>query len=150
MIKNLPIMQETWVLSRGQEDLLEKRKATHPNILAWRIPWTEEPGALQSMGSLRVGHDWETNTHICDMEKLAINNFTVPLFLIFSNHVTDCTSKRVKKKEKYNIYLYNHPSGTSRVSVLGPMGYANLKIFISLIQNGIVFTYNLYIISRIL
>ena len=77
----------------------------------------------------------EINTHTHDMEKLAINNFTVPLFLIFSNHVTVCTSKRLKKKrkEKYNIYLYNHPSGTCWVSVLGPLGYANLKIFISLI-----------------
>ena len=50
MVKNLPAMQETWVLSLGWEDPLEKRMATHSNILAWRILWTEESGRLQSMG----------------------------------------------------------------------------------------------------
>ena len=57
IVKNLPAMQETWVGSLGWEDPLEKGKATHSNILAWRIPWTEEPGRVQSMGSQRVGHD---------------------------------------------------------------------------------------------
>ena len=51
MVKNLPAMQKTWVQSLGQEDLLEKEMATHFSILAWRIPWTEEPGGLQSVGS---------------------------------------------------------------------------------------------------
>ena len=50
-------MWETWVQSLGQEDTLEKEMATHSSILAWRIPWMEEPGRLQSMGSQRVGHD---------------------------------------------------------------------------------------------
>ena len=53
-LKRLPAMQETWVRSLGQEDPLEKEMATHSSILAWRIPWTEEPGGLQSMGSQRV------------------------------------------------------------------------------------------------
>ena len=53
-------MQETPVLSLGQEDPLEKEMATHSRILAWRIPWTEEPGGPQFMGSQRVGHDWLT------------------------------------------------------------------------------------------
>ena len=57
MIKNLLAMQETRVQSLGQEDLLEKEMATHSSILAWKIPWTEEPGRLPSMGSQRVGHD---------------------------------------------------------------------------------------------
>ena len=57
MVKHLPTMQETWVQSLGQEDLLEKEMAIHSSILAWKIPWTEEPGRLQSMGSQRVGHD---------------------------------------------------------------------------------------------
>ena len=57
MVKNLPTMWETWVRSLGQEDLLEKEMATHSSTLAWKIPWTEEPGRLQSMGSQRVGHD---------------------------------------------------------------------------------------------
>ena len=56
-VKNLPAMQETQVPSLGQEDPLEKEMATHSSILAWRIPWTEEPGGLQSLGSQRVGHD---------------------------------------------------------------------------------------------
>ena len=50
-------MQETWVRSPGQEDLLEKGMATYSSILAWKIPWTGEPGGLQFMGSKRVGHD---------------------------------------------------------------------------------------------
>ena len=57
IVKNLPAVQETWVQSLGQEDLLEKGTATHTNIIAWRIPWTGEPGGLQSMGSQRVGYD---------------------------------------------------------------------------------------------
>ena len=57
MVNNLPAMWETWVRSLGQEDLLVKGVATHTTILAWRIPWREEPGGLQSMGSQRVGHD---------------------------------------------------------------------------------------------
>jgi len=56
-VKNLPAMQETWVSSLGWEDPLEEVMATHSSILAWRIPWTEKPGGLQSMGSQGVGHD---------------------------------------------------------------------------------------------
>ena len=57
MVKNLPAVQENWVQSLGQEDPLEKGMATHSSILAWRIPWTDEPGRLQSMGLQRVRHD---------------------------------------------------------------------------------------------
>ena len=57
MVKNVPAMQETWVRSLDWEDPLEEGMATHSSILTWRIPWTEEPGGLQSMGSQRVGHD---------------------------------------------------------------------------------------------
>ena len=56
-VKNPPAMWETWVQSLGCEDPLEEGMATHSSILAWRIPWTEEPGRLQSMGSQRVRHD---------------------------------------------------------------------------------------------
>ena len=56
-VKCLPAMQETWVRSLGQEDPLEKEMATHSSTLAWKIPWTEKPGRLQSMGSQRVGHN---------------------------------------------------------------------------------------------
>ena len=57
MVKDPPAIQETWVSSLGQEDPLEKEMAIHSSILAWRIPWTEKPGRLQSMGSQRFGHD---------------------------------------------------------------------------------------------
>ena len=56
-VKHLPAMWETQVQSLGREDPLEKEMAAHSSILAWKIPWTEEPGRLQSMGSQRVGHD---------------------------------------------------------------------------------------------
>ena len=57
MVKNLPAVQESQAPSLGQEDPLEKEMATHSSILAWEIPWAEEPGRLQFMGSQRVGHD---------------------------------------------------------------------------------------------
>ena len=63
MVKNLPEMWETWVQSLGQEDSLGMGMAAHSTILVWRIPWTEEPGGLQSMGSQRVRHDWVIHTH---------------------------------------------------------------------------------------
>ena len=57
MVKTPTAMQDTWVQSLDREDPLEKEKATHSSILAWRIPWTEETGRMQSMGSQRVGHN---------------------------------------------------------------------------------------------
>ena len=56
-VKHLPAMQETWVQSLGREDYLEKEMATHSDIIAWRTPWMEEPGRLQSTGSQRIRHD---------------------------------------------------------------------------------------------
>ena len=64
MVKNLPAMRETWVRSLGWEDPLEEGMATHFSILAWRIPWSDEPGRLQSIGSQRVGHDLVTFTSL--------------------------------------------------------------------------------------
>ena len=67
-------MLETWVRSLGREDPLEKEMATHSSILAWRIPWREEPGGLQSMGSQRVRHDWATSlTHSLITEKIILS-----------------------------------------------------------------------------
>ena len=60
MVKRLSTMQETWVRSLGRKDPLEKEMTIHSSTIAWKIPWTEEPGRLQSMGSQRVGHDWAT------------------------------------------------------------------------------------------
>ena len=63
MVKNLPAMWEGQVRFLGREDPPEKGMATHFRILAWRIPWTEEPGGLQSIESQRVGHNFESHTH---------------------------------------------------------------------------------------
>ena len=63
-LKNPPAVRETWMWSPSWEDPLEKGMATHSSILAWRIPWTEEPGRLQSTGLQRVGHDWVTFTYL--------------------------------------------------------------------------------------
>ena len=64
MVKNLATMHETWVWSLGQEDPPEQKMMTHPSILAWEIPWTEEPGGLQSMGSKTVGYDSATSVQV--------------------------------------------------------------------------------------
>ena len=64
IVKNLPAVQEIQLWFLGQEGPLEKEVTTHSSILAWNIPWTEEPGRLQSMGSQRVRHDWATNTSL--------------------------------------------------------------------------------------
>ena len=60
-VKSLPEMQETWVRSLGQEDPLEKKMAIHSSTIAWKVPWTEKPGRLQSMGLKKVRHDWATS-----------------------------------------------------------------------------------------
>ena len=65
MVKYLPVLPETWVWSLRQEDPWEEEMATHFSILAWRIPWTEEPGGLQSIGLQRVGHHWVTKYSTC-------------------------------------------------------------------------------------
>ena len=61
MVKHLPTMRETWVQFLALEDLVEKEMSPHSSILAWKIPWTEEPGRLHSMGSRRVRHDYTTS-----------------------------------------------------------------------------------------
>ena len=63
MVRNLPAMQKIWVQSLGQKDPPRKGMATHSSILAWRIPWTEETGGLQSLGPHRIRHNWVTHTH---------------------------------------------------------------------------------------
>ena len=71
-IKNLPVVQETQemqVWSLSQKDLLEEKMATHSSILAWKIPWLEEPDWLQSMGSQRVGHNWNDLAHFSKLSK---------------------------------------------------------------------------------
>ena len=80
MVKNPPAMQEIWVSSLGQEDLLEKRMATHSSILAWEIPWTVEPGGLQSMGSQKVRHDLVTNPHTHTSHHALVLSWHIPFW----------------------------------------------------------------------
>ena len=84
IVKNLPAMQETWVRSLGWEDALEKGMATHSSILAWRIPWTEEPGGLQSMGLHRVRHDSKTNTGVSHVTALEQCGYWLLVFHLVS------------------------------------------------------------------
>ena len=81
MVKRLPTMRETGVQSLGWEDLLEKEMATHSSILAWRIPWTEEPGRLQSMGSQRVQHDWATSLSLFHRTMSCEDRYTEGLYV---------------------------------------------------------------------
>ena len=69
---NLPAMQETWVWSLGRDVPVQKEMATHSSILAWRTPWTEEPGRPQSLGSQTVKHDWVTNTSLHSLNLLSL------------------------------------------------------------------------------
>ena len=78
MIKSLSSVQETQVWSLSQEDPLEKEMATHSSILAWKIPWTVEPGRLQSMGSQRVGQDWATSLEQKSNRAFSRHNRTHP------------------------------------------------------------------------
>ena len=79
-LKHLPAIQQPWVRSLGWEDPLEKEMATHSSILAWRIPWTEEPVELQSMGSQRVRHDCATSLHFTSSHSEKISDLTKILF----------------------------------------------------------------------
>ena len=86
MVKVPPAMQETWVQFLGWEDPLEIGTATHSNILAWRTPWTEEPGGLQSMGSPRAGHDQEavTFTPLTQYSIFLESSKLLPVLLVWS------------------------------------------------------------------
>ena len=101
-------MRETWVQSLGWEDPLEKEMATHSSILAWRIPWTEEPGGLQFIGSQRVRHDWATSLHFTstssqpDVEDIIAAHSWIPalyLSLMFG------VSRTFRKNTESCIYI---------------------------------------------
>ena len=92
-VKNLLLMQETWLWSLGQEDHLEKEIVTHSSILAWEIPWTEGFGGLPSMGLQRVGHDWATNPFTCFHTSLHLCPFF--LGLIYSLGLLEVLSTNI-------------------------------------------------------
>ena len=85
-VKNLLTMQATWVPFLGWEDPLEKGMATHSSTLAWKIPWTEEPGRLQSMGSQRVRHDWATSLSLFTFMHWRRKWQPIPVFLPGESH----------------------------------------------------------------
>ena len=97
-VKNLPAMKETWVQYLGQEDPLKKGMTTRCSIPAWKIPWTEEPDGLQSMGSQRVRHNWGTDKHmkwvpLTESLKLAKHSTQSSTYILY---------------EKKNIYIYKY------------------------------------------
>ena len=115
MVKNLPAMRETRVQSLGWEDPLKKEMATHSSILAWRIPWTKEPGRLQSKGSQRVRQDWATNT------------FT---FIVFPVVICGCKSWTLKKVEHWRTDAFTlwcwrrflSPLDNKEIKLVNPKG----------------------------
>ena len=96
MVKHLPTMRETQVQSLGQEDPLKKEMATHSSILAWKIPWTEEAGRLQFMGSHRVGHDWSNSAAAAAAVKA----------MVFSVVMYGCDSWTIKTAECQRIDVF--------------------------------------------
>ena len=118
-VKCLPAIQETWVQSLGWEDTLEKEIATHTSILAWRIPWIEEPGGLQSMGSQRVRHNWATNTHthththIITSGELMLTNHRIQ-----TTHLDGLASWWARNHSWFSL-LHQSPSFTYRVPIFG-------------------------------
>ena len=115
VIKNLSEMWETRVRPLGQEDPLEKGMATHSSILAWRIPWTEDPGGLQSMGLKRDGQDWATNTFSFQFHwkefrhNWVTNTFTFHLLGKYS-HIT---AKSTLSEKRWNNFSINNHANCS-------------------------------------
>ena len=98
-VKHLPTMRETRVQSLGREVPLEKEMATHSSILAWKIPWMEEPGRLQSMGSQIVGHDWVTSLHFTYW---APREYSL-LKCTCNSHQDKSCAEQKKKKNSQNV-----------------------------------------------
>ena len=106
MLKNLPAMQKTRVLFLGQKDTLEEGMATHSSILAWRIPWTEEPGGVQFMESQRAGHGWVTNTFIFITDLQYCVNFCSTAKLVI--HMCVCIHTHTHTYIYIYIYILFH------------------------------------------
>ena len=96
MVKSLPAMWETWVQSLGWENPLEKDMTTHSSILAWKIPWTEEPGKLQSIGAQTVRHNWVTSLSLTMLKPLTVDHNKLWKILkeIFQNHIKETLKTR--------------------------------------------------------
>jgi len=99
MVKHLPAMRETWVQSLCQGDPLEKEMVTHSSALAWKIPWTEEPGKLQSMGSQRVWHDWVTFTFIVPFFQASLGLWYRSYFTVGQGLCWDNSEKEISLQD---------------------------------------------------
>ena len=102
VIKNSPVIQETWVRSLGQEDPLEKETATHSSILAWEISWTEEPGRLQSMGLQRIRHNLVTKQQ---QQELKNNQPMMNNTINAIKNILEGINKRITEKEEQTSEL---------------------------------------------
>ena len=118
-------MRETRVRSLGREDPLEKEMATRSSILAWRIPWTEEPGGLQSMGSQKVGHDWTTSLSLSYFNKF---------FLIFLNECKSSKEKkyRIEPPSKYICWSPSHHHYQYRMPPAHPTSHLHNNVWLYL------------------
>ena len=151
MVKLLPTMQETRIQSLGREDLLEKEMATHSSILAWKIPWTEEPGRLQSMGSQRVEDDWATSLSLfyyfsCLKRHIQKNTFLRPMsetiLPVFSSESFIVHILRLSLYSILSLFLYmvweNSP-----IWFVYFLSYIYPQVFFYVIVNGIIFLISL-------
>ena len=128
-------MQETWVQSLGREDPLEKGMAVHSSTLAWRFPWTEKPGRLQSMGWQRVGHSWATNTFT---SKEVI--FKLRYFLkIGDKSISVKGNSMCKASEAATNFMCSRSRCVRLVRLAGPQGYTRAQIQSLLIKKNIGF-----------
>jgi len=117
MVKNLPTIQETWVQTLDQEDPLEKGMATYSSILAWRIPGTEKPGGILSMGSQRVRQDWTTNTQSVSC--------VGPFLSVLQTHLAIAISLEgmmLKLKLQYFGHLMRKVDSLEKTMILGGIG----------------------------
>ena len=129
-VKNLPAMQETAVQSLGQEDPLEKEMTIHSSTIAWKIPWTEEPDRLQSVGLQRVGNDWTTSLSLFTLSQRTWSHFVgnfVPdgqiqwSFISYNSSWGHACKSRIWKPRKLGCQPYPVPwtSLASEASTLG-------------------------------
>ena len=139
-VKCLPTMQETHVQCLGQEDLLDKKMAPHSSILAWKIPWTEQPGRLQSMGSRRVGHDWATSlytyTHLQNFKVSKTQIYTIPkdeCVSIFSSSI-DWGQRGAGGGHSFKITVYSKILLILHFLFLSPNKFRRLSVFSSKIM----------------
>ena len=109
MLKHLPAMQETWVRSLGWEDPLEKEMATHSSILAWKIPWMEKPGRLQSMELQRVGHDWVASlSFFYGLHRIKLTDIQLRDYIMWNLQTCLTSSPRdIYRNAKGNDYVLN-------------------------------------------